>query len=94
MNVRDAVEMLARGESRDVLLDRLLTGDAEPEALTALGLLYVGDELSKLRQGLDELAPQVRNGAGEVVGRMLDVSAALRSDGSGARPASTSPGQA
>lgn len=115
MNRREAEAALQEGRARDVLVDRLCT-DSEPHGLTALGLLYVGDELARLngtiaagarivatataaagsvasavvtRLGglVDELAPPVRNGAGEVVGRSIEVSAALRSEGMGAVPA-------
>lgn len=43
--------------------------------------LAVANELNRMREEFGQLAPPITNGAGEIVGRSLNVAAALRAEG-------------
>lgn len=60
------------------------TGFRTPEVRAIMLQGYVGDQLGRVADALEAMAPAARNGAGDVVGRTLSVAAALRHDGGGA----------
>lgn len=74
-------------------LRRTALADADPAYGLVCATLYLGDQVARVADVLEQMAPAVANGAGEVLGRTLEVAAALRLDPASARvrPAAMDP---
>jgi hypothetical protein len=77
-HLRDADARLARAE--DSCGNVALTHAAMAQVYASL---YVGGQLERIADALEQVAPASRNGAGEIVGRAMEVRAALGFDGGG-----------